>query len=136
MKPSSWSREPGFDLLFVALLLQLRTLAGRIGLALLLVSAAGLTLAAIITTDPITISKDAMTIEGSLHNLGGTLGIAMPLASALIGWNLAHNSAWSSAERPLLRATGLALVAFVMSFAFAREGARHACSTRRERTSS
>jgi hypothetical protein len=102
--------------LFVAIRSQLRTIAGRIGLALLLVSALGLTIAAIFTTDPITVSKDAVTPEGTLHNLGGTLGIAMPFAAALVGWKLARNPAWSSARRPLLWATGLALVAFVVSF--------------------
>jgi hypothetical protein len=106
----------GYVSLFVALLSQLRTIAGRIGLALLLVSALGLTIAAIFTTDPITLSKDAVTTEGTLHNLGGTLGIAMPFAAVLIGWKLARNPVWSSARRPLLWATGLALVAFVVSF--------------------
>jgi hypothetical protein len=48
--------------------------------------------------------------------LGGTLGMAMPFAAGLIGWKLARNPAWSSAKRPLLWATGLALVAFVASF--------------------
>jgi hypothetical protein len=57
-----------------------------------------------------------VTTEGKLHNLGGTLAIAMPFAAALIGWKLARNPAWSSARRPLLWATGLALVAFVVSF--------------------
>ena len=102
--------------LFVAIRSQLRTIAGRIGLALLLVSALGLTIAAIFTTDPITVSKDAVTTEGTIHNLGGTLGIAMPFAAALIGLKLARNPGWSSAKRPLLWATGLALVAFVVSF--------------------
>ena len=102
--------------LFVAIRSQLRTIAGRIGLVLLLVSALGLTIAAIFTTDPITVSKDEVTTEGTLHNLGGTLGIAMPFAAAIIGWKLARNPAWSSARRPLLWATGLALVAFVVSF--------------------
>jgi Protein of unknown function (DUF998) len=102
--------------LFVAIRSQLRTIAGRIGLALLLVSALGLTIAAIFTTDPITVSKDAVTTEGTIHNLGGTLGIAMPFAAALIGWKLIRNPAWSSAKLPLLWATGLALVAFVVSF--------------------
>jgi hypothetical protein len=102
--------------LFIAIHSQLRTILGRIRLALLLVSALGLTLAAIFTTDPITVNKDAVTTEGSLHNLGGTLGIAMTFAAALIGWRLARNPAWSSARRPLLSATGLALVAFVVSF--------------------
>jgi hypothetical protein len=102
--------------LFVAIRSQLRTIAGRIGLALLLVSALGLTIAAIFTTDPITVSKYAVTTEGKIHNLGGTLGIAMPFAAGLIGWKLARNPAWSSARRPLLWATALALVTFVVSF--------------------
>ena len=102
--------------LFLALRSQLQTIAGRIGLTLLLVSALGLTIAAIFTTDPITVSENAVTTEGTLHNLGGTLGIAMPFAAVLIGWKLARNPAWSSARRPLLWATGLALVAFLVSF--------------------
>ena len=102
--------------LFLALRSQLQTIAGRIGLAMLLVSALGLTLAAIFTTDPITVSANAVTTEGTLHNLGGTLGIAMPFAAVLIGWKLARNPAWSSARRPLLWATALALVAFLVSF--------------------
>src|SRR5215207_4567441 len=102
--------------LFVAIRLQLRTIVGHIGLALLLVSALGLTIAAIFTTDPITVSEDALTTEGTLHNLGGTLGMAMPFAAGLIGWRLARIPAWSSAKGSLLWATGLALVAFVVSF--------------------
>jgi hypothetical protein len=102
--------------LLVAIRSQLRTIAGRIGLALLLLSALGLTIAAIFTTDPITVSENAVTTEGTLHNLGGTLGLAMPFAAVLIGWRLARNPAWSSARRPLLWATGLALMAFVVSF--------------------
>ena len=102
--------------LFVAIRSQLRTIVGRIGLALLLVSALGLTIAAIFTTDPITVSEDALTTEGTLHNLGGTLGMAMPFAAGLIGWRLARIPALSSAKGSLLWATGLALVAFVVSF--------------------
>ena len=102
--------------LFVAIRSQLRTIVGHIGLALLLVSALGLTIAAIFTTDPLTVSEDALTTEGTLHNLGGTLGMAMPFAAGLIGWRLARNPAWSSARRPLLWATALSLVAFLVSF--------------------
>jgi hypothetical protein len=106
----------GYASLFFALRSQLRTIAGRIGLTLLLVSALGLTIAASFTTDPIRVSENAVTTEGNLHNLGGTLGIAMPFAAALIGWKLARNPTWSLAKRPLLWATGLALVAFLVSF--------------------
>ncbi len=40
----------------------------------------------------------------------------MPFAAALVGWKLTRNPAWSSAKRPFLWATGLALVAFLVSF--------------------
>jgi hypothetical protein len=106
----------GYVALFVAIRSQTRTVVGRIGLVLLLVSAAGLIIAAVFTTDPITVSEDAATSEGALHNLGGTLGLAMPFAAVLVGWKLTRNPAWSSAKRPLLWATGLALVAFLVSF--------------------
>ena len=91
--------------LFLALRSQLQTIAGRTGLALLLVSALGL------------ITGDAVTTEGNLHNLGGTVGLAMPFAAALVGWKLARSPAWVSAKRPLLWSTGLAVVAFIVSFA-------------------
>src|SRR5215207_10131316 len=61
----------GYVGLFVAIRSQLRTIIGRIGLALLLVSALGLIIAAVFTTDPITVSEDAVTTEGTLHNLAG-----------------------------------------------------------------
>jgi hypothetical protein len=105
-----------YVMLTVALRSQLRTIWGRIGLALLLVSAAGLAIAGIFTTDPITASKDAVTSEGKLHNLGGTLGLAMPFAAAIISWSLARDQAWSSARRPLIWATALALLSFLVSF--------------------
>jgi uncharacterized protein DUF998 len=105
-----------YVMLTVALRSQLRTIWGRIGLALLLVSAAGLAIAGTFTTDPITASKDAATSEGKLHNLGGTLGIAMPVAAAIIGWSLARNQAWTAARRPLIGATALALLSFLVSF--------------------
>jgi hypothetical protein len=104
-----------YVMLTVALRSQLRTIWDRIGLALLLVSAAGLAIAASFTTDPITASKDAVTSEGKLHNLGGTLGIAMPFAAAIISWSLARNQAWASARRPLMWATALALLSFLVS---------------------
>jgi hypothetical protein len=103
--------------LFLALRSQLQTITGRTGLALLLVSALGLIIGAVFTTDPITATGDAVTTEGTLHNLGGTVGLAMPFAAALVGWKLARSPAWVSAKRPLLWATGLAVVAFLVSFA-------------------
>ena len=47
--------------LFLALRSQLQTITGRTGLALLLVSALGLIIGAVFTTDPITATGDAVT---------------------------------------------------------------------------
>ncbi len=61
--------------LFVAIQSQIRTIGGKIGLAFLVVSALGMTIAAIFTTDPITASQDELTTHGNLHGLGALLGI-------------------------------------------------------------
>ena len=101
--------------LFITIRTQLRTILDRIGLALLLVSAAGLIMAAFFTTDPITTSQDAMTTEGSLHAFGGTLGFAMPFAALLVSLGLARSRTWAPARRSLLWSTGLALIGFLVS---------------------
>jgi Protein of unknown function (DUF998) len=66
----------------------------RIGRACLYISAAGLTIAAVFVTDPITTSSQDATTVGKLHNLGGGLGLAMPIAAAIIGWKLSRHPAW------------------------------------------
>lgn len=104
----------GLVALFAALKSQLRTVTGRIGLGCLLVTALGMIIAAVFTSDPITVG-DAGTTEGALHNVGGTLGGVMPLAAAFVGWNLIRNPAWSEGRRPILVATvavWLALIVF------------------------
>jgi uncharacterized protein DUF998 len=100
--------------LYVAIRSQIRTIGGKIGLAFLLVAAAGLIIAAIFTTDPITASQDELTTHGNLHGLGAALGTGFPIAAALIGWSLARNQAWSSARRLLLWAAGLAWIGFLV----------------------
>ena len=102
--------------LFISVRSQVRTIAGRIGLVLLLVSTAGLIIAAIFTTDPITTSQEAMTTEGNLHAFGGTLGFAMPFAALFVSWGLTRNRTWSQARRSLWWSAGLALVGFLVSF--------------------
>lgn len=101
--------------LIIAIRPQIRTIGGYVGLACLFFSAAGLAMAAVFTTDPITTRPDAMTTTGQLHSLGGTLGFAMPLASAIISWSLTRNPAWSSARRSLLWAAGLTIIGFLVS---------------------
>lgn len=90
---------------------------GRIGLALILISAVGLAIAGIFTTDPLTTAPENITTNGALHNLGGTLGMAMPFAALLITWKLVKNPEWSAAKKPVIWATVVALIGFVVSFA-------------------
>ena len=100
--------------LFVAIRSQTRTIGGKIGLAFLLVAAAGLVIAAIFTTDPITASQDKLTTHGNLHALGAALGTGFPIAATLIGLSLARNQAWSPARRLLLWAAGLTWIGFLV----------------------
>ncbi|MBI5964378.1 MAG: DUF998 domain-containing protein [Chloroflexi bacterium] len=99
--------------LFVAIQSQLRTIVGRIGLALLLISAVSFVMAGIFPTDPITTSPDAATTNGTLHNIGGTLGLAMTFAAVIVSWNLARNPVWLSARQSLLWTAGIAVACTV-----------------------
>jgi hypothetical protein len=102
--------------LVVALRSHLRTKLGRVGQSLLAVTAIGLMVAAIFTTDPITASEADITTHGRLHNIGGTLGIALPIAAASVTWALLRLPGWAASRRPLICATALALLGFVASF--------------------
>lgn len=88
----------------------LRTIPGRIGLAGLVLMAAGLAIAAVFTTDPITTPSDAMTTTGKVHAFGGALGMGMPIAIVLITWTLVRHPRWSRARVPLLLSGTLAIV--------------------------
>jgi len=107
--------------LFVAIRPHARTIGGRVGLVLLLVCAAGMTIAAIFATDPTTASQDELTGRGNFHGLGTLLGIpGFPVAATLIGRSLARNPDWSSARIALLWGavlTWIGLLVFVASVA-------------------
>jgi hypothetical protein len=101
--------------LFVAIRSQIRTTGGKIGLVFLLVSALGMTIAAIFTTDPITASQDELTTHGNLHGVGALLGIpTFPIAATLISLSLARNPAWSSVRRSLLWTAGLTWISLLV----------------------
>lgn len=68
-------------------------------------------------TDPLSTPVENMTSSGALHNIGGTLGMAMPFASILITWKLSKNKAWASARRPIIWAAVFAIAGFIISFA-------------------
>src|SRR5215217_8551622 len=89
--------------LSVAIRPHVRTIGGRIGLALLLICAAGMTIAAVFATDPTTATRDELTTHGNLHGLGTLLGIpGFPIAATLTSLSLARNRAWAPARRSLL----------------------------------
>ncbi len=102
--------------LFVALRSHARCPRGRIGLGLMLVSAAGLILAAVFTTDPITATPGELTAEGNLHSLGGMLGMAMPFAVLLVSYSLRRNPYWRPVRRSVGWAAALAVAGFVLAF--------------------
>lgn len=103
--------------LFVAVLSQARTIGGRIGLALLLLSATGLTIAAFSVADYITATSDQLTAHGNMHGLGATLGIpSLPIAAVLISLSLGRNPAWSSTRRSLLWVAHLTWISVLVMF--------------------
>jgi len=107
--------------LIAAIKPQIQTTGGRIGLALLLISASGMTVAAIFTSDPITASRSELTTHGNLHGLGALLGIpSFPVAATLISLSLARDQGWSAARRSLLwmaALTWIGLLVFISSVA-------------------
>jgi hypothetical protein len=111
--------------LAIALRPHIRSIGGKIGLAFLLLSAVGITIAGIMPTDPITTSRDALTPNGRLHELGALLDVT-PFAALLISWSLARrNPAWSSARRVLFWTAGLpvlGLMVFIASVALMLPG--------------
>ncbi|HEY0678292.1 MAG TPA: DUF998 domain-containing protein [Chitinophagaceae bacterium] len=107
----------GYISLFAALRLQFpRSIPGKIAQVLILISAAGLALAGVFATDPIDIPVEQITASGSLHKLGGTLGLAMPFAALFTTIGLLKNPEWSAAKRPLWLATIIALLGFLAAF--------------------
>ena len=89
--------------LVVAIRSQIETIGGWIGLALLLLSAAGTTIAAFYVTDPMNTPKAEMTFHGNMHGFGFILGVPTQIiAAVLIGLSLRRNQAWSSARWTLL----------------------------------
>lgn len=107
--------------LFIAIRSQVKTIAGRIGLALLLLGVVGSAMGGIFTTDSITATKEQLTTHGMLHGIGALLGIpTLPFAATLINWVLARNQAWTFARKWLFLSaavTWIGLIAFAVSMA-------------------
>lgn len=79
---------------------------GRVGLALLLIAAAGTALAGFAVSDPITAAPDELTQHGNLHGVGALLGIpTFPVAAALVSRGLRNARTGASALRGVRLAT-------------------------------
>ena len=88
------------------------TVAGRIGLVILLVAAVGLLIAAGFETDPINTAADAYTHAGRVHLLGASLDYS-PIGMQLTGWALSRTPRWRSLRRPLMITAGISLALMV-----------------------
>jgi hypothetical protein len=74
------------------------TRTGRIGLALLLAVGAALAAAGIFVSDPITATRDQLTMHGNLHGLAATVGIpGFPIAALLVTYGLMGHRDWATA---------------------------------------
>lgn len=99
--------------LFFTLRSEARGVIGGIGLVLLLVAALGLVLGGAFPTDPITASGDERTTIGAIHQIGATMGTAVPLAAIFLTWSLAGKPGWRSGLRYLLPMTVVAVLAMI-----------------------
>ena len=95
--------------LFVAIKSQIRGLAGRIGLAILLICTLGTLGVGVFVTDPMTTPMDALSRTGTLHVVFGTSALLLlPFAALLINLSLARrDTAPASVRRALVWTAGL-----------------------------
>src|SRR5579863_5352549 len=90
--PQGWLMHVAFISLAVgttgvalAVVSQARNIAGYLGVALVLISAAGMTLAGVF----------APASDSSLHDVGAMLD-SIPFAALLLAWSLSRNERWAS----------------------------------------
>jgi MFS family permease len=103
MRLSFFSMAVSCASLFLAIRVDVKTLAGKIGLAFLLAAFVGLTMAGMFAMDLITIPPDQVTQAGSLHGMASMIGIpSLPIAGLLISLSLARNRDWRLARKSLL----------------------------------
>ncbi len=94
------------------------TRAGRIGVGLLAVVGVALTAAAAFAIDPITATKDELTMHGKLHGFASMIGVpGFPVAALLISGSLRRNEAWALARRSLGWTAHLTWISLVFMFA-------------------
>jgi hypothetical protein len=89
--------------LFVAIKSQVRTIGGKIGLGLLLLSALGMAMAAF------------FDVNHNLHGVAALIGMPnLPIAAVLISVSLGRNSSWSMSRRLLIWTAILTWVSLIL----------------------
>ena len=123
--PHGWLMHVAFISLAVgttsvalAVVSQARSITGYLGIALLLISAAGMTLA----------GAFAPASNNRLHDVGAMLDL-VPFAALLLAWSLSRNESWASTRVglwavALLPALGLLVFMVSMSILLSRNGGR------------
>ena len=101
----------------IALLTQVRTIVGYVGLVILGIAAIGFLIAAIFRTDPAITGRAAATFHGTMHVVGASLDFT-PVAALLISLSLGCNQAWRPIRKSMFITTGITWVAMVVFMIF------------------
>jgi hypothetical protein len=97
----------------IAIYSQVKTIVGYIGLGLLAISAAGILIAAIFNTDPVTTDQTSATLSGQMHYMGAALDFS-PLAMLLLAFALKKNQAWKPIQNRLFFAAAVSILLTVL----------------------
>jgi len=94
----------------------LKTVAGKIGAGLFLVGTFGTVLAGVCITDPMNTPPEAQTLHGTLHNVGGGLGLLGFIGTLIFSVRLLRDPRWRPARPAVVLATALLILGFLISF--------------------
>ena len=94
----------------------LKTVSAKIGAGLFLVGTFGTVLAGLCVTDPINTPAEAQTLSGTLHNVGGGLGLLGFVGTLILTTRLLRDPQWRLARPAVGLATALLILGFLISF--------------------
>lgn len=101
--------------LFIAIVPQVTSVIGRIGLAFLLMATIGLAMAAFYPTDPATTSAAEASHAGKMHGLSAMIGIpSFAVASVMISVGILAHPLWSPVRWPIIVFANLNWISVVL----------------------
>jgi len=103
-------------LCLLSIIRKLRVWYGYIGIVISVISGVGITIAAVFTTDPITVGYQSQSLSGSMHVFGASLDYT-PVATVLLSLSLLRDVAWKKIQVRLIAAAVfsiLCMVAFIL----------------------